>query len=58
MSRMQVKYHLQNNLDTTELSFEFISQKSKKEKKKKKNTEKNPNNQNLTKKAKEIFASF
>lgn len=42
LSRMQVKYHLQNNLGTTELSFEFISQKSKKREKKEKKHWKNP----------------
>lgn len=34
LSRMQVKYHVQNNLGTIELSFEFISQESKKKKRK------------------------
>lgn len=30
LSRMEGKYHLQNNLGTKELSFEFISQEEKK----------------------------
>lgn len=42
LSGMQVKYHLQNNLGTIEMSFELISQESKKKQQK----------------AKEIFASF
>lgn len=42
LSRMQVKYHLQNNLGTIELSFEFISQEIK---------GKNPS-------LKEMFANF
>lgn len=42
LSRMQVKYHLQNNLGTIELSFEFLSQENKKK----------------NQKPKEIFASF